>query len=788
MSDQAKPDVPWNQPGQNDQATADSGAEEVEDSVNDLIEVSCPKCSQALALGREFLGGHCLCSTCDGLMRVTAEEVPGGENRIVVEIVEKETGKKMGDTAPTYAPNIGGAVVGEHTKPVKPWPKQFKGLAGRRAEGERKEQAVNDGSDPAANLLQVPCPACGQVLALGREILGSHCLCSVCEELMLISLKNVDGEGMKVVAEKVDKQTGEKVSDVPSTSSPERGNASMDEDWGNTRPVKPWTGSADTDEADEMDDMGLTMPVPKMDTGGDADEDDMGLTMPVPKMDNEGNATTPGQPPAPSETPTSQTPSEPQKPTGDGEQPWDKTSTGTQGTKGIKLAPPGGAATGRIKGKGPSPTSGVVPTMTTPPTKPPPPTTGSVPTLDTGQVAVLAAKAAKAAISEDAMAWKPPGAAAMPSGNKTQPQATQSEAKKKDAPKKKKSSPFGEAPKASAPKKKAAKRRRVKGCKGLMLTLLMIPVVLGALALFIVAPGIIPGGPEGRVIVDGKIDEGIERIEEFLAARAMNAKADSSGEDGGVDEGLAPVADPGEPSVAIIEPLAIPTYERDAELQKVLSQEGEQVIRRFYGASTVEEKMAFVVGRGEARSDMESYYAGQELLPTVRSVMFRGGTRDVETGFYYGVFDVLESGNDIPRRWCVVDPDTGLYQVDWILYRQIVASELGVMLTTPQGEGVTKRFTMLMKLEERVDDKDSPWTGGAVKVSLQVPMISSNWYPIVMEKSLAESLEVTTKLADGQFAIGVIEIGWITGDKDSSKSQPAIIGIERWGAWARMAF
>ena len=129
MSDQAKPDVPWNQPGQNDQATADSGADEVEDSVNDLIEVSCQKCSQALALGREFLGGHCLCSTCDGLMRVTAEEVPGGENRIVVEIVEKETGKKMGDTAPTYAPNIGGAVVGEHTKPVKPWPKQFKGLA-----------------------------------------------------------------------------------------------------------------------------------------------------------------------------------------------------------------------------------------------------------------------------------------------------------------------------------------------------------------------------------------------------------------------------------------------------------------------------------------------------------------------------------------------------------------------------------------------------------------------------------------------------------------------------------
>ncbi len=850
MSDQAKGSVPWDQPSEDKQSTAGGGTATNDVTDDELIEVTCPKCDQALALGREYLGGHCLCSTCDSLLRVSAEDVGAdGEGRIVVEIVEKETGKKMGDTAPTYAPDRGGAVINDSTRPVKPWPKEFKGLAGRRAADQgvkSKGSVAQDGSDPSANLLQVPCPDCGQVLALGREILGSHCLCSVCEGLMLISLKNTDGEGMKVVAEKVDKVTGEKIADAPSTSSPEKSDSEANENWENTRPVKMWAGSqGDAGEDDDMD-MGLTMPVPKMDGGKKDDDMDMGLTMPVPKMDGgkkddgmdigltmpvpkmeEGKeddemdlgSTLPvpgvdasddigrtmpvpkmeeednqapsasGQSQVPAVEP-SQTPSAPQKPKGDEKQPWETSPkkptspTSPTGRQGIKLAPPG--ATGRMTGKAPPPTSGAVPTMTTPPTKAPPPTTGSVPTLDTGQVA------ARSAISAESAAWKPPGAAAVPSKDKTQAQSSQAKtdksvAEKKLAAEKKRSNPFGSAP--APPKKKTIKRRRRKGRKGLKFALMVIPLLLVALALFIMAPGIIPGGVKGREFVDGKIDQGIERLEELIAERAMNTAPGNSdaGEGGGEDLGLAPGATADPAAGTVVRP-SIPTYKRDAALQKVVSQEGGQVIRRFYGASTVEEKLAFVVGRGEALKDMEAYYSGEEIFPTVRSIMFRGGTRDVETGYYYGVFDVLENENDNPRRWCVVDAGTGLYQVDWILYRQIVASELGIFLETPQAEGVAQDFTMLMKLDGHVDGKESPWIEGAVRVQMQVPMISSNWYSVLMKKSLAESLEFTTKLADGRMTIGVVKIAWVVGDRDQARPQPAIIGIKRWGAWAHKAF
>ena len=149
---------------------------------------------------------------------------------------------------------------------------------------------------------------------------------------------------------------------------------------------------------------------------------------------------------------------------------------------------------------------------------------------------------------------------------------------------------------------------------------------------------------------------------------------------------------------------------------------------------------------------------------------------------------MAENENEAPRRWCVVDPGTGLYQVDWKLYRQIVASELGAFLVTPAQEGEKKSFNMLMRLNGKVSADDSPWFEDAVSVELQVPMISSNWYPVMMKKTLAESLEVTTKLADDRLVIGVVEIAWVRGDKDTDKLQPAIVGIKRWGAWSNREF
>ena len=149
---------------------------------------------------------------------------------------------------------------------------------------------------------------------------------------------------------------------------------------------------------------------------------------------------------------------------------------------------------------------------------------------------------------------------------------------------------------------------------------------------------------------------------------------------------------------------------------------------------------------------------------------------------------MTENENDIPRRWCVVDPGTGLYQVDWLFYRQIVASELGAFLVTPAESGVKKSFKMLLKLGSTVPSEDNPWFEDAVSVELQVPMISSNWFSVLMKKTLAESLGVTTKLADDRLVIGVVEIEWVPGEKSADKSQPVIVGIKRWGAWDKKEF
>lgn len=317
-------------------------------------------------------------------------------------------------------------------------------------------------------------------------------------------------------------------------------------------------------------------------------------------------------------------------------------------------------------------------------------------------------------------------------------------------------------------------------------------LLLGALAVFIFAPGVIPRGLEAREFIDGKVDKAKEKLENLLAERAMDSDepADSPGGaviGGTVATGATTGSEAGQGS-GTGPALVVQTRESDLALQKLLKQEGERVIHRFYGASTVEEKLAFVVDPEEARPDMEKFFAEREGVASIRSILFRGGTRDLETGYYYGVFDVIENENDVPHRWCVVDAGTGLYQVDWILYRQIVASELGSFLVNPSSEGVPKSFHMLVKLGGNVSADDSPWFEEAVSVELQVPLISSAWYPVLMKKPLAESRGLTTKLMDGKMVIAVVEVAWIPGDKDPGKTTPAITAIKRWGAWGRRDF
>ncbi len=707
--------------------------------------------------------------------------------------------------------------MSDKVKVSTPWSQQGGG-------DDEKPSAAGLGD--TSNLLQVPCPHCGQALALGREYLGGHCLCSVCDELMLVSLKKSYGGEMAVVAEKVDKMTGEKISDSAAMSAPEVGGPAMEEDWENTRPVKMWAASTKDKSAVEDDDMdlgatmpiptvgkmddddmdlGATMPIPTMGKMAD-DEMDLGVTMPVPTVgksdtDHRGlGATMPipavAKGPTPAEvdedwemtTPGKAQSMAPRTPSSSPGGLWGKEATGRQG---VKLAPPG-EKSGKVGPKAPAPTSGAVPTVTTPPTKAPAPTTGSVPTLDSGQVS-----ARQEARKEELPAWQPPGlseplgkGAAAPAEKVEEEKA----AKKKEAVVKKKSNPFGN--KASEPvaNKKVKIRRRAKSRKGLVFVMFVFLLVMAALAVFIVAPGLIPRGLEAREFVDGRIDEARGQVEGFLAQRALSGDSSSGDAGAGVrqEEAGGAVFPPlegdavkGEVEAANMTP--VHTRESDAALQKLLSQEGEQVIRRFYGASSVDEKLAFVVDAEGARSDMEQYFSDESKLTTVRSVLFRGGARDSETGHYYGVFDVTENENDASHRWCVVDPGTGLYQVDWILYRQIVASRLGEFLRKPAGEGA-QSFHMLLKLGDRVPADDSPWFDDAVRVEMQVPMISSSWYSVLVKKPLADSLGITTKLANGRLTMAVVEIAWVAGDKESTERLPAIVGVKQWGAWARNNF
>lgn len=632
-----------------------------------------------------------------------------------------------------------------------------------------------------ANLLQVPCPDCGQALALGREYLGGHCLCSVCDVLMSVSLQKVDGRGMVVVAEKVDKVTGKKVAGSLPVSAHEAGGESMDEDWANTRPVKMWTGALAFDaeqEAEDDMDLGVTMPIPTVVKLGGRGKPNMarsrglGAAMPVPTIDKAADE-------------------------GGADDDWEMTSPSrslptapTTGKQGVKLAPSSVQA-GNVSVKSLSPTSGAVPTTTTPPTKAPSPTSGSVPTLDAEQV-----EARPTPEIVEQISWQPPGATSpigQSAGAKAQKAETAKEAKKKKAAnEKKKGDPFGN--KQSGGKKKKVKvARGTKSHKGLVFVMLMFLLVCAGVAVFFIAPGLFPGGLEAKEFVDGKIDEIKGKVEGRLAQRATNGGG-SPDPLGGAVVNLTPngvkfsapkkdaasgTADEG------VGVTPMHTRESDAALQKLLSQEGKRVIRNFYGASTIGEKSAFVVDSEAAMLDMEEYFSEENAMPTIRSVMFRGGARDSETGYYYGVFDVVENENDGIHRWCVVDPGTGLYQVDWILYRQIAASKLGAFLRTPTEEEGAQSFYMLMKMGAAISADDSPWFDDAVRVELQVPMISSAWYPVLMKRPLAESRGLTTKLANNRLTMAVVEIAWVPGDKNPSKRYPAIIGIKRWGAWAR---
>ncbi|MCF6312606.1 MAG: hypothetical protein L3J39_09160 [Verrucomicrobiales bacterium] len=671
------------------------------------------------------------------------------------------------------------------------------------------DSSEKDGSDVSNkdNLIQVPCPYCGQALALGREFLGGHCLCSVCDGLMLVSLKKAYGGKMAVVAEKVDKITGEKISESSSSSSPEMGGAAMEEDWENTRPVKIWAGSAEAKNelVDDDMDLGATMPIPGVAAG--EDEMDLEATMPIPTVSKKDSvprglgATMPvptvgkggqggGDDDWDATAPSWQQPAAPKAAEGSAGA-WPKANTAKQG---VKLAPPGGGSA-RVSAKAPPPTSGAVPTITTPPVKPPV-TSGSVPTLDAEQM-----EARQEAEKEAPPAWQPPGLTSPIGAESTasvkEKKPSKAEKKKAVAEEKKKGDPFGNKSSSAVAKKKVKITRKRKGRKVLIFVMLVFLLLIAAAGLFFVAPSIFPGGQEARALVDGKLDEFRGKIEEYLAERASS---DGSSQEGGrgatinlapgdvADGQASPAASAGAASATDAAPAPVHTRESDAALQKILSQEGESVIRRFYGASTVDEKLAFVAAPDEASADMKRYFVNKPELTTVRSVMFRGATRDSETGYYYGVFDVRENENDSPHRWCVVDPGTGLYQVDWILYRQIAASGLSSFLRTPAEAGVKKTFHMLVKLQGGVAAEENPWYDDVVEVGLQVPMISSPWYEVKMKKALAGSSGLTTKLASKRMTMAVVEIEWLASEKNPGKRYPAIVAIKRWGAWARDNF
>ncbi len=514
-------------------------------------------------------------------------------------------------------------------------------------------------------------------------------------------------------------------------------------------------------------DLGATLPVPKMDA-----EDDMDLdrTMPVPVK---GEAV---------ETDDDWAMTDPVKSQQQGGNglPWEKSSKGT-GRHVMKLTPPG-TKSARVSNKAPSPTSGAVPTATTPPAKAPPPTS------DPGGIAAGSVDAGQKPADGGALPpWQPPGVDA-PLGRATARGRNKTSGKKaakakKAAAEKKRNDPFGNQT-TEPTAKKVPRRRRRRSHKGWVFAALLFLLMLGALAIFVSAPGLIPRGIEARAFVDGKIDKSKEKLENFLAERAMNrnesADAPSEAVIGGAGR-TATEADAPDGASSV----TVRTRESELALQKLLRQDGERVIRRFYKASTVAEKLAFVVDPEEAGPDLERYFASREGGASIRSILFRGGTRDLETGYYYGVFDVMENENDVPHRWCVVDAGTGLYQLDWILHRQIVASELGAFLVNPSPEEGARTFHMLLKLGEPLSADDSPWFDGAVSVELQVPLISSAWYPVLMKKPLAGSTGLSTKLMGGKMVIAVIEVAWIPGDKDSGKSIPAITGIKRWGAWKR---
>ena len=171
-----------------------SATEDSIDPSDDLLEVSCPDCGQGLSLKRKYLGGHCLCSTCDGLMLVSVQETMGGQRTIVTEMLDKATGNKIAGVNPTIVPDKGGAVINKDTKPVKPWPNEYKNPVTSSATAETSA-AAGDSSDELTDLLQTNCPDCHQELGLGREYIGGHCVCSSCEALMLVSAREFKGRG-----------------------------------------------------------------------------------------------------------------------------------------------------------------------------------------------------------------------------------------------------------------------------------------------------------------------------------------------------------------------------------------------------------------------------------------------------------------------------------------------------------------------------------------------------------------------------------------------------------------
>ncbi len=211
---------------------------------------------------------------------------------------------------------------------------------------------------------------------------------------------------------------------------------------------------------------------------------------------------------------------------------------------------------------------------------------------------------------------------------------------------------------------------------------------------------------------------------------------------------------------------------------------GEWLLRNFYEAKTMKTKSEQVLSPVKALPSINQLWGTlPENHPTLGAVEFRGLMRDAGTGWNFGVFDVYEPENAQWHRWCVVEPEEGVYKLDWGFYRQLSKRELGNYLASPQSEPITLR--LLIRRGELVPESESPWNAEAVELQLTMPLDQQEPATILMRKTTHDILGLAAELPDGQAKIAEVELSWVNSDKTPGKRVPTITRLTGWGAWQR---